>query len=81
MKFDKKYPDKTDPRKLWPDKLMGPHREISVTLLITQTWRIYACHVCDALTGWRYETTPCCSEECCDQMKADDLASETVTAA
>lgn len=75
MKFDAKYPDKTNAQKLYPDKLLGPHPEIQVTLLISQSWRVYPCFVCHTLTGWRYELmTPCCSDECADQMKAADLA-------
>lgn len=73
MKFDKKYPDKVNAQKLFPDKLMGPHKEIAVTALLTQSWRVYPCAVCRAPTGWRFTIddlpAAACSEECVDELK------------
>ena len=80
MKFDEKYPGVTNPQKLFPDKLLGPHREIEVSPELTQSWRVYSCVVCRAPTGWRYtgdgSTAPCCSEECMATMKQNDTEAE-----
>lgn len=71
VKFDAKYPDKVNPQKVYPDKLMGPHKEIYVTESLVQTWRMYPCSMCGERTGWRdlsENVSVCvCSEEC---MKA-----------
>ena len=68
VKFDAKYPDKVNPQKVYPDKLMGPHKEIYVTETLVQTWRMYPCSVCGQRTGWRdisQGVSVCiCGEEC-----------------
>jgi hypothetical protein len=78
MKFDAKYPDKTNALKLNPDKLMGPHKEVVVTSEVMQSWRVFPCGACGALTGWRfsapnadYPPSPACSEECVEALKAN----------
>jgi hypothetical protein len=83
MKFDAKYPDKTNAQKLFPEKLIGPHKEVEVTSEITQSWRVYPCGVCRSPTGWRFNApkadhpaTPACSEECVSAMKADATAED-----
>ena len=84
MKFDTKYPDKTNAQKLYPEKLMGPHPSVEVTAEISQSWRIFPCCVCRTPTGWRYSapnadypSAPACSEECVAEMKQDrDVPSE-----
>lgn len=77
MKFDAKYPDKTNAQKLNPEKLMGPHKEVEVTSEISQSWRIYPCARCGSLTGWRFSlpsddfpAAPACSEECVEELKS-----------
>lgn len=76
MKFDAKYPDKANAAKLFPDKLMGPHKEIVVSSEVTQSWRVYPCSACRTPTGWRYctseYTSPACSEECVAELKRND---------
>ena len=68
VKFDEKYPDKKNPQKLWPDRLMGPHPEVWVNDALVQTWRMYPCSICKAYTGWREMSQgvpiTLCSEEC-----------------
>jgi hypothetical protein len=83
MKFDEKYPDKTNAQKLNPEKLMGPHKEVEVTSEITQSWRIYPCLNCGSLTGWRFgfpsdsfPAAPACSEECVEALKGNRPAPE-----
>jgi hypothetical protein len=74
MKFDEKYPDKVNPQKVYPDKLMGPHKEIWVTESLVQTWRSYPC-LCGTRTGWRSVgegySTAVCSDECLAQSEQD----------
>lgn len=72
MKFDLKYPDKVDPKQVYPNKLMGPHPEIWVTENLGQTWYRRPCVVCRTLTGWRTVgegySSPICSDECLEQF-------------
>lgn len=75
MKFNDKFPDKVNPQKVYPERLMGPHPEIEVEPGLIQSWRIYPC-TCGAPTGWRnvladdFPPAPCCSEECMVELKA-----------
>lgn len=74
MKFDSKHPDKVNPQKLWPDRLMGPHPEVAVSVLIRQSWRTFACIACHQPTSWRVNLgdchAPACSEECAAQVSS-----------
>jgi hypothetical protein len=87
VKFDAKYPDKASAQKLYPEKLMGPHKEVEVTSEVTQSWRVYPCSICGVPTGWRwglpnadFPASPACSEECVAELKLNavdlDLPSE-----
>lgn len=81
MKFNDKFPDKVNPQKVYPERLMGPHPKIEVEPGLIQSWRIYPC-TCGAPTGWRnvladdFPPAPCCSEECRLQQKADHAEAE-----
>lgn len=74
MKFNEKYPDKTNPQKLHPNRLMGPYEELSLTPTLRQSWRTALCIVCQHPTSWRVVVekvhAPSCSEECAAQISA-----------
>lgn len=78
MKFNDKFPDKTNAQKLFPERMMGPHPEVRADEKIVQTWRVYPCSACKTRTSWCFELADdcppphCCSEECQAKILADN---------